>query len=621
VSQTVPDTTELTSYDDIPVRGVVPEHAALRAWVREVAALTKPAAIEFCDGSPQEWQRLTDLLVAAGTLIQLSPQRKPNSFLTRTDPDDTARVENRTFICAPTQAEAGPTNHWVDPTQMKQTMTPLYDGCMRGRTMYVIPYCMGSLQASHPQFGVEITDSAYVVISMHIMTRMGAAVAEAMAATQASFVRGLHSVGVPLAPGESDVPWPCNPEKYICHFPQTREIWSYGSGYGGNSLLGKKCFALRIGSVIGREEGWMAEHMLLLKLTNPQGRSFVIVGAFPSACGKTNLAMLQPTLPGWKAEALGDDIAWLRPGPDGRLYAVNPETGMFGVAPGTSDETNPNAMAMMVRGNSIFTNTALTPDGDIWWEGMTPEQPEHLTDWRGFPWTPRTGVRAAHPNARYTMPMDQCPVLAPEYDLPDGIPVDAIIFGGRRPTTIPLVNQARDWTHGVFLGATCSSETTAAAAGAVGVVRRDPMAMLPFIGYHVADYLQHWLDVAAATTPDKLPAIFYVNWFRKDADGHFLWPGFGDNVRVLDWITRRIEGRAKAVETPIGWLPDPDDLDVAGLGLDADVLDQLTRYDPAAWAKEIPLVEQWFDSLETDGKHIPDEVRAQLDRLRAAVNG
>jgi len=603
----------------IPVRGEVPEHEGLRAWVHEVADLTKPDAIEFCDGSEEEWERLIDLLVAGGTLLRLNEALRPNSVYCRTDPSDVARVEDRTFICSPTEPGAGPTNHWVAPEEMKATMRGLYDGSMRGRTMYVMPYCMGSLEAPKPMFGVEISDSAYVVISMRIMTRMGAAVAAAMTASQADFVRCLHSVGAPLAPGQTDVPWPCNPEKYISHFPQTREIWSYGSGYGGNSLLGKKCYALRIASVIARDEGWLAEHMLILKLTNPAGRTFHLCAAFPSACGKTNLAMIQPTLPGWKAELLGDDIAWLRPGPDGRLYAVNPEAGFFGVAPGTSLATNPNAMHTLEKGNTIFTNVALTDDGDVWWEGMTPDKPAHLIDWRGNDWTPESGTPAAHPNSRFCVPIDQCPIVAPEFSDPAGVPVDALIFGGRRPTTIPLVRQARDWTHGVYMASACSSETTAAAAGAVGVVRRDPMAMLPFLGYHVDDYLRHWLSLGERIGPEARPTIFFVNWFRRGADGSFLWPGFGENIRVMDWITRRLEGTVGAIETPVGFVADPADLDTSGLDIDPDVLTEITRYDEAAWAAEVPLLEAWFGSLGADGRPVPPDIIKHLHWLMEAT--
>ena len=602
----------------VPVRGVAPDHAELRAWVAEIAALTRPDAIEYCDGSEAEWRRLIDQMVHAGTLTRLNPTRKPNSVFCRTDPNDVARVEDRTFICSVDQADAGPTNHWVDPATMKATMTGRYEGCMRGRTMYVMPFCMGPLDARDPKYGVEISDSPYVVVSMRIMTTMGAPVAAALAATQASFVRCLHSVGMPLAPGARDVPWPCNETKFISHFPETREVWSYGSGYGGNSLLGKKCFALRIATVMAREEGWGAEHMLILKLTNPAGRVFTIAAAFPSACGKTNLAMIEPALPGWKAELLGDDIAWLRFGDDGRVYATNPEMGFFGVAPGTSMATNPNAMRMLARGNCIFTNVAVTDDGDVWWEGMTPHKPAHLTDWRGADWTPNSPTRAAHPNSRFTVPIAQCPVVAPEIANPDGIALDAIVFGGRRPTTIPLVLQARDWTHGVFLGSTCSSETTAAAAGAVGVVRRDPMAMLPFLGYHVLDYFQHWLDVGVAHAHDVMPKVFYVNWFRRGANGHFLWPGFGENIRVLKWITQRLEGAVGAVETPIGSLPRLSDLDTSGLDLDPAVLTDLTRFDVDAWRAEVPLIRTWYDSLETDGKTVPDVLAAQLDALATA---
>ena len=600
------------------VRGTAPDHPGLLAWVHEVAAMTRPDAIEFCDGSQEEWDRLIELLIEGGTLKWLNPERKPNSVYCRTDPSDVARVEDRTFICSADAADAGPTNHWKDPAEMKAEMSGVYDGCMRGRTMYVMPFCMGSLAAEHPMYGVEISDSAYVVISMRIMTTMGQAVADAMAAQQADFVRCLHSVGAPLEPGQADVAWPCNQLKYISHFPETREIWSYGSGYGGNSLLGKKCYALRIASAIARDEGWMAEHMLVLKLTNPAGRVFHVCAAFPSACGKTNLAMIEPTLAGWKAELVGDDIAWLRFGADGRLYAVNPEAGFFGVAPGTSMGTNPNAMRTLELGNGIFTNVALTDDGDVWWEGMTKDKPAHVTDWHGQDWTPESTTPAAHPNSRFTTPIEQCPVLADDYHDPNGVPVDAIIFGGRRPTTVPLVAQARDWVHGVYMGSTCSSETTSAAAGAVGVVRRDPMAMLPFIGYHVTDYFRHWLEIGASTDAAALPGVFYVNWFRKGEDGHFMWPGFGDNIRVLEWITQRLEGTVGAVDTPIGYLPEPGDLDVAGLDLPHADLVELTRFDPEGWAREIPLIEEWYEKLSADGKPVPEVLVGQLERLKAA---
>jgi phosphoenolpyruvate carboxykinase (GTP) len=591
-------------------------HPRLLAWVAEVAAMTTPDRVVWCDGSDEQWQELTADLVDAGTLVRLDAGKKPNSFWARTDPGDVARVEERTFICSVDEADAGPTNNWMAPAAMKGLLTELYEGCMAGRTMYVIPFCMGPLDAEHPKFGVEITDSAYVAASMKIMTRTGWPVLEVMG-DDADFVPCLHSVGAPLRPGRADVPWPCNTTKYIAHFPDTREIWSYGSGYGGNSLLGKKCYSLRIASVMARDEGWLAEHMLILKLTNPEGRVHYIAAAFPSACGKTNLAMLEPTIPGWRAETLGDDIAWMRFGDDGRLYATNPEYGLFGVAPGTDWTTNPNAMRTLAAGNSLFTNVARTDDGDVWWEGMgTP--PAHLTDWHGNDWTPGSATVAAHPNSRFCTPIRQCPILAPEYDDPRGVPISAILFGGRRKTTIPLVVQARDWNHGVFIGATLSSETTAAAVGQVGVVRRDPMAMLPFIGYHAADYLRHWAEIAKHGTGDltRLPAVFQVNWFRRGADGRFLWPGYGENARILKWITERLDGTATAVDTPIGYVPAPEAIDTDGLDVPAADVAAALAVHVDEWAAEVPQIAEWFTKF---GDKLPAQLWTELDILKARL--
>ena len=601
-----------TEYDlsDAPTN-----HQRLLGWIASVAELTQPESIHWCDGSDDEWRRLTDALVDAGTLVRLDEEKKPNSFWARTDPTDVARVEERTFICSVDEADAGPTNNWRDPNEMKAEMVGHYNGSMRGRTMYVIPFCMGPVEAEKPMFGVEITDSAYVVASMRIMARMGSKILEAMG-DDAGFVPCLHSVGAPLQPGQKDVPWPCNQTKFITQFPEERMIWSYGSGYGGNSLLGKKCYSLRIASVMAHDEGWMAEHMLIMKLTSPANAVHYIAGAFPSACGKTNLAMLEPTIPGWKVETLGDDIAWMRFGEDGRLYALNPEYGLFGVAPGTGWKTNPNAMRTIDRGNSLFTNVALTDDGDIWWVGMTEEPPAHLTDWKGRDWTPDSDEPSSHPNSRFCTPITQCPIIAPEYDDPRGVPISAILFGGRRATTIPLVTEARDWTHGVFMGATLSSETTAAASGQVGVVRRDPMAMLPFLGYHGGDYFGHWIALGKEADAIKLPKIFYVNWFRRDDDGGFLWPGFGENGRVLKWVVERLEGQAAAAETPIGHVPTAGSLDVDGLDLTAEELDECLRVDPDEWKAEIPAITEWFDTF---GDKMPTLLWAELDGLKTRL--
>lgn len=583
----------------------------LLAWVREVAALTTPDRIVFCDGSDSEWTRITDKLVDAGTFTRL--RKKPNSFHCASDPTDVARVEDRTFICSADESGAGPTNNWMDPAEMKATMTELYRGSMRGRTMYVVPFCMGPYDAAHPMLGVEITDSEYVVASMRVMTRMGARALELINGG-ARWVKALHSIGAPLAPGQQDVPWPCNDTKYISHFPEERMIWSFGSGYGGNALLGKKCYSLRIASAIAHDEGWLAEHMLILKLTSPQNSTHYIAAAFPSACGKTNLAMLEPTIPGWTVETLGDDIAWMKFGEDGRLYAVNPEYGLFGVAPGTGWGTNPNAMRTIEQGNSVFTNVALTDDGDVWWEGMTDEPPAHLIDWHGNDWTPESDAPSSHPNSRFCTPITQCPIIADEYFGPTGVPISAIIFGGRRRDTIPLVTESRDWQHGVFMGATLSSETTAAATGKVGVVRRDPMAMLPFIGYNAGDYFAHWIDVGKGADATKLPKIFYVNWFRRDsADGSFLWPGFGENSRVLKWIIERLDGQAAAEQTPIGHVPAAGALDVDGLDLTDDAVAKALAVDADEWRAELPLIDEWFATI---GDALPGSLRDELELLR-----
>ena len=601
-----------------PIKGLVGElptdNDKLISWINEAVDLLEPDQVVFVDGSQEEADRLAAELVEKGTLIKLNEDKRPNSFLARSNPADVARVESRTFICSENEEDAGPTNNWAPPQAMREEMTDAFRGAMHGRTMFVVPFCMGPINDPEPKLGVQLTDSAYVVLSMRIMTRMGAQALEKIG-TNGDFVHAIHSVGAPLADGEQDVAWPCNDTKYITHFPDTKEIWSYGSGYGGNAILAKKCYALRIASVMAQEEGWMAEHMLILKLTSPEGKTYHVTGAFPSACGKTNLAMITPTLEGWTAEVVGDDIAWLHLREDG-LYAVNPENGFFGVAPGTNYASNPNAMKSMEPGNTLFTNVALTDDGDVWWEGMDGEKPDHLIDWQGEDWTPDSSTKAAHPNSRYCVPISQCPSAAPEFDDWKGVKIDAILFGGRRPSTVPLVTQAFDWNHGTLIGALLASGQTAASAEAkVGALRHDPMAMLPFMGYNAGDYLQHWIDMGEKGG-DRMPSIFLVNWFRKDDDGKMLWPGFGENSRVLKWITERIEGKVDAEKTVVGNTARAEDMDLSGLDIDIEDVRQALHVEPSEWAADM---EDNAEYLAFLGSRVPQEVHDQFNALKSRV--